>query len=227
MVLPALLAYVPLLLTKPGKVGADTKTYLYLDPAKLLRDAPFVWDSQIGLGTVTHQNIGYLLPMGPFYWVLDAIGLPDWVAQRLWLGTVLFAAGMGVRYLLRTLDWGGLATRAAEPGRRAGLLVATLAYMLSPYLLDYSARISVILLPWAALPWLIGLTVKALRQGGWRYPALFAFVILTVGGINATALILVGLAPLLWIVHAVWIEREATVRQALVDGLAHRRAHPC
>ena len=28
--------------------------------------------------------------------------------------------------------------------------------MLSPYVLDYAARISVILLPWAALPWLIG-----------------------------------------------------------------------
>ena len=130
VVLPALLAYVPMLLTKPGEIAADTKTYLYLDPTKLLRDAPFVWDSQIGLGTVTHQNIGYLWPMGPFYWVLDAIGLPDWVAQRLWIGTVLFAAGMGVRYLLHTLDWGGLATRAAEPGRRAGLLVAT-PYMIA------------------------------------------------------------------------------------------------
>ncbi len=121
---------------------------------------------------------------------------------------------MGVRYLLHTLDWGGLATRAAEPGRRAGLLVATLAYMLSPYLLNYSARISVILLPWAALPWLLGLTIKALRRGGWLYPALFALVIQTVGGINATALLLIGLAPLLWIIHAVWIERTVTVRQA-------------
>jgi arabinofuranan 3-O-arabinosyltransferase len=215
VVLPAAIAYLPLLLTRPGQVAADTKTYLYLDPGKLLRDAPFVWDSQIGLGTVTHQNIGYLWPMGPFYWVLDAIGLPDWVAQRLWLGTVLFAAGMGVRYLLHTLDWGGLATRAAGPGRRGGLLVATLAYMLSPYLLDYSARISVILLPWAALPWLLGLTIKALRHGGWLYPALFALVIQTVGGINATALILIGLAPLLWIVHAVWIERTVTTKRAL------------
>src|SRR4051812_24382086 len=67
IIVPALLAYVPLLLTHPGMIGADTKTYLYLDPAKLLSDAPYVWDSQIGLGTVTHQNIGYLFPMGPFY----------------------------------------------------------------------------------------------------------------------------------------------------------------
>ena len=36
----AALAYVPLLLTAPGKVGADTKQYLYLDPGRLLERAP-------------------------------------------------------------------------------------------------------------------------------------------------------------------------------------------
>lgn len=205
---PALIAYVPLLLTKPGEVGADTKTYLYLDAWKLMRNAPYVWDSQIGLGTVTHQNIGYLFPMGPFYLFFDLLRVPDWVAQRLWLGTVLFAAGMGVRYLLRTLGW------TSDRGRRAGLLVAVLGYMLTPYLLDYSARISVILLPWAALPWLIALTAKSLRHGGWKYPAWFAFVVLLVGGINATALLLVGIGPLLWVLHDVWVDREVDLRQA-------------
>jgi hypothetical protein len=33
ILIPAVLAYVPLLLTQPGQVGADTKTYLYLDPS--------------------------------------------------------------------------------------------------------------------------------------------------------------------------------------------------
>ena len=210
--LPALLTFVPLLLTAPGVVGADTKTYLYLDPGRVLSDAPFVWNTQIGLGTVTHQYIGYLWPMGPFYWLFDAAGVPDWVAQRIWIGSVIFAAGMGVRYLARTLGWSRRSDRTEQWG---GILVASLAYMFSPYLLNYSARISVILLPWAALPWLIALTAKALRRGGWRYPAIFALVVLTVGGINATALILVGIGPLLYLVHGVWIEREATLRQAL------------
>ena len=220
IVVPALIAYIPLLLTHPGMVGADTKTYLYLDPIKLLKDAPYVWDAQIGLGTVTHQNIGYLFPMGPFYLFFDKIGAPDWVAQRLWLGTVLFSAAMGVRYLLRTLGRTEVApARPARPGWRAfgpwAVLVASLSYMLSPYILDYSARISVILLPWCALPWLIALAAKSVRHGGWKYPAWFAFVVLLVGGINATALIMVGLGPLLWVAHAVWIDREATGRQAL------------
>jgi arabinofuranan 3-O-arabinosyltransferase len=215
VVLPMLIAYVPLLLTRPGQVGADTKTYLYLDPGKLLRDAPYIWDSQIGLGTVTHQNIGYLWPMGPWYWLFDVLGVPDWIAQRLWLGTVMVAAALGVRFLLRTLGWGGAGTDDIDGPARAGMLVASLAYMLSPYLLAYAARISVILLPWAALPWLIALTARALRRGGWRDPALFALVVLTVGGINATALILIGLGPLLWVVYAVFLERGVPWRRAV------------
>jgi arabinofuranan 3-O-arabinosyltransferase len=211
--LPALIAYVPLLFTHRGMVGADTKTYLYLDPSKLMSEAPYLWNTDVGLGSVTHQNIGYLWPMGPFYWFFETIGVPDWIAQRFWMGTVIFAAGMGVRFLLRTIGWGTL------PARSGGVLVATLAYMLSPYLLNYSARISVILLPWTALPWLIAFTARALRRGGWRDPALFALVVLTVGGVNATALLLIGLGPLLWLVHSVVIDREATARQALATAL--------
>ena len=213
---PALLTYIPLLLTAPGVVGADTKTYLYLSPGRVLADAPYVWNTRIGLGTVTHQYIGYLWPMGPFYWLFQALGVPDWVAQRIWIGTVIFAAGMGVRYLCRTLGWAdNTGAKRARPEQWGAILVASMAYMFSPYLQNYSARISVILLPWAALPWLIALTAKSLRRGGWRYPALFALVVLTVGGINATALLLVGLGPLLYLVHGVWVEKEATLRQAV------------
>jgi arabinofuranan 3-O-arabinosyltransferase len=210
--LPAFIAYVPLLLTHRGMVGADTKTYLHLDPSKLLSEAAYVWNSDVGLGSVTHQNIGYLWPMGPWFWFFETIGVPDWIAQRLWTGTLIFAAGMGVRFLLRTLGWGTI------PARRGGVLVATLAYMLSPYLLNYSARISVLLLPWCALPWLIAFTVRSLRRGGWLDPALFALVVLTVGGVNATALLLIGLGPPLWLAHAVLVDREASPRAALVTA---------
>ena len=163
-----------------------------------------MWDPNIGMGTVTHQNIGYLFPMGPYYWLFDRLGVPDWVAQRLWLGSLLFAAGVGVLYLLRTF---GL--------RGPGVVVAALAYMLTPYTLDYAARISVLLMPWAALPWMIGLMRKALRDGGWRYPALFALVVQVVGGVNATALVFAGLGPSLWIVYSWLVAREVQWRRAL------------
>jgi len=109
----ALLVYVPLLLTDPGKVLADTKTYLYLDPGRLLARAVSMWDPHVGLGTVPHQQIGYLWPAGPWYWVFEQLGAPDWVAQRLWLGTILVAAGAGVLFLGRTWRWRPSATVAA------------------------------------------------------------------------------------------------------------------
>ena len=207
-VLLVAVAYIPLLLTKPGRIGADTKTYLYLDPGRLLSRAVSMWDPNIGLGTITHQNIGYLWPMGPYYWVMQTVGVPDWVAQRLWLGSIICAAGLGVRFMLRELRWVS-----------AGVTVASFAYALSPYLLDYGARISVILLPFAGLPWLVGLASRSIRSGGWRAPALFALVTLTVGGVNATSLLLVMVAPVLWMAHATFVAREATLRRTLAAGL--------
>jgi arabinofuranan 3-O-arabinosyltransferase len=199
----AALAYIPPLLTATGKVAADTKQYLYLDPTRLLERAPSMWDPNIGLGTVTHQNIGYVFPMGPYYWVMENVGFPSWVAQRIWLGSLVFFAGLGVLYLLRTIDMRG-----------PGAVIAALAYMLSPYSLHYAARISVILLPWAGLGWMLALMVRALRKGGWRYPAAFAIVVQIVGSVNATALVFALLAPLLWVPYAVWVTREIDWRRA-------------
>lgn len=204
----ALVAYVPLLLTPRGWVSADTKTYLYLDPSKLMSRAWSMWDPSIGLGTVTHQNVGYLWPMGPFYWLFEQLGVPDWAAQRIWWGTIVFAAGAGVAYLLRTLGWRG-----------PGVTAATFVYALTPYLLTLVARLSAILLPFAALPWLIALTIRTARAKGWRYPALFALTVATCGSVNATALLLVGVAPVLWLAHAVWVAREISLPVALRAAL--------
>jgi arabinofuranan 3-O-arabinosyltransferase len=200
----ALVCYVPLLLTARGFVAADTKSYLYLDPGRLLSRAPFLWDQNVALGTVTHQNIGYLWPMGPWFWVFDKLGAPDWVAQRLWMGTLLFTAGAGVLFLGRTIG----------PRSRLAWTAAAFFYLLSPYVLDYIARISVLLLPWAALPWLIALTELSLRRRRWREPAVFALVVATAGGINATALVLAGIGPLLWLVRSVAVHRAHGWRAA-------------
>ena len=198
----------PLLAVRPGVVTPDTKTYLYLDPVRFLKQVAFMWDPTVGLGTVTHEYIGYLLPMGPFFAVFHLLGVPVWVAQRLWLGSILMCAGVGVLYLSRILGLRG-------PGPTA----AALAYMLSPYFLQYAGRISVILLPWAGLPFMLGLTIVALRRGGWREPALFAVVVALVSGINASSIIYVGVAPILWILYAVVVLRESTWRHAFGTAL--------
>lgn len=200
----ALLSYVPLLLAAPGQISADTKAYLYTDPGRLISRAGWLWDPNVAAGTVTHQTIGYLFPMGPYYWVFDQLGVPDWVAQRLWLGTILFAAGTGTAWLLRRLGV-----------RELGAYSAAVVYLASPYILPYFGRTSVLLLPWAALPWLTGLLVLSLRQRGWRAPVLFGIVLTLVGGTNASSLIFVAIGPALWLPFALWVWREVTVRDAL------------
>jgi hypothetical protein len=204
----AAVAYVPQLLARPGVVSSDTKTYLYLDPGRFLPASASMWDPTVGLGTVTHQQIGYLLPMGPFFWFFHAVGVPVWVAQRLWVGTILFAAAAGVLFLGRTL---GL--------RGAGAATAAFAYMLSPYFLQYVGRISVLLLPWAGLPWLVALAALAVRRGGWRDAARFGVVVALVSSINATSLLYVGLGPVLWLVYSVVGLREATWGRAGVTAV--------
>jgi arabinofuranan 3-O-arabinosyltransferase len=199
----AVLAFVPMLASEPGKVTDDTKTYLYLDPGRYIRQAVSLWDPNVALGTVTHENIGYLFPMGPFFWVCAELHLPVWVAQRLWLGILIFAAGAGVLYFCRAINLSG-------PGR----YVAALAFMFTPYVMQYSGRISVILMPWSALPWMLAFVVLALRRSGWRYPALFALAVALVSGINASSILYVGIGPALWLPFAVLILREATWRQA-------------
>ncbi len=197
-------AFVPMLASRPGVVTDDTKTYLYLDPGRYLRQAVSLWDPHVALGTVTHENIGYLLPMGPFYWVLAEAHVPLWIAQRLWMGALLWAAGAGVLALCRTINLSGV-----------GRYVAAFGFMYTPYVLQYSGRISVILLPWAGLPWLLTFVMLALRNSrSWRYPALFALVVMVVSGINASSILYVGIAPALWLPYSVLVSKEATWRQA-------------
>jgi len=219
----AAVAYLPLMLTAPGRVGSDTKQYLYLDPGRLMARAVSMWDPHLAMGTVSHQNIGYLLPMGPWYWIVARLGAPVWVAQRLWLATLLWTAGLGILFVLATLvppagtPAGAPASTGARPRPGAwsvGAGVAAMAYMLSPYLLAYEARLSAILLPWAGLPWMLGLVARALRRGGWRHPAAFAVVVALVGSINATALVFAGVAPVLWVGWAL-ISGEVAWRRAL------------
>ncbi len=199
----AALAYIPPLLVQRGVVSADNKVYLYLDPARMLAGSPYLWDPGTFAGTVPHQGVGYLVPVAPYYWLIDALGIPVWIGQRIWLSTVVFFAGAGVVYLLRALRWHG-----------PGVIIAALAYMFTPYFLNYASAFTVIALPWTGLPWLLAFVMLAVRDRGWRYPALYAITIQLTGSVNASSLVFSIFASLLWLPFAVWISREITLRAA-------------
>ena len=200
----ALLAYVPFFWNQPGKVSSDTKAYLYLNPGRLLQTATSMWNPDQGYGMVTHQNIGYLFPMGPYFWLTHSNGIPTWIAQRFWMGSLLFLAGLGVRKLAQEL---GLSRTAAWS--------AALPYTLTPFILVNIGRTSAILMPWAGLGWLMLYAVRSTRHGGWRNAARFALVVALVGGVNATSILLVGLAPAFWILYAI-LTKEVQWRAGVI-----------
>ena len=195
----AVLAYLPALTSSPGRMPADTKLYLYTDPGGLLGRATSTFEPDQFAGWVPHQQITYLWPSGPWFWLFHALSVPDWIAHRLWIGTIMFAAGRGVRQCARLLGHTG-----------GPVLAAAIMYQLSPSLLPYISRTSLLLLPWAGLGWIVAATIRASRRDRqtaswldrWREPALIALIVATVGSANATALAMIIPAPALWLALA-------------------------
>ncbi|MFZ9040454.1 MAG: alpha-(1-_3)-arabinofuranosyltransferase domain-containing protein [Ilumatobacteraceae bacterium] len=197
-----LLAYLPALLSSPGRMPADSKLYLYFDPGGFFADAAGSFDPGQFTGWVPHQHIAHLWPSLPWFWSFDLIGVPDWIAHRLWIGTLFLAAGLGVRRSARSLGLVG-----------HGCLVAGLIYQTTPFVLPYVSRTSVMLLPWAGLGWILAFTIAATRRGTWAAVAPIALVVVTVGAVNATALLLLVPAPLAWLAHEV-ARHDLSVRAA-------------
>ena len=88
----AVLAYVPILVTAPGRVSADTKVYLTLDPGHVVSSAASMWDPY-GWGRHGAASEHRLsLPTRPVLLGDGAGRLPDWITQRLLWATMVFAA---------------------------------------------------------------------------------------------------------------------------------------
>jgi arabinofuranan 3-O-arabinosyltransferase len=193
------LAFALALLQRPGVAVADTKIDLHVDPAGFLAEVAALWSASSGLGQVqAGQYAGYLFPMGPFFALGHALGLPDWLVQRLWLGALLALAAWGAVRLMDALF---------SPQRGVAHVIAGALVILNPYVVVFANRTSVTLLGYAALPWLLQIVHRTMGQPrGWRMPAAFALVLAcTGGGVNAavTAWLLVG--PLLLLGYEAWL----------------------
>ena len=137
---------------------------------------------------------------------MQHLGVPDWVAQRLWIGTLIFAAATGVLVL----------GAPARPRRSPAATAAAALYGLSPYLLDYVNRTSILLAPWAALGWMMALhrprrPARRLAVAGRSSPSSWR----RSAASTPPPSVLCGLAPVLWLAHAAWVSREVPVRRAL------------
>ena len=208
------LAFVVAFVQRPGLEVAETKVDLHVAPGSFLRDVLSAWTPSGSLGHVfAGQYGGYLWPMGPFFALGHALGLPDWVVGRLWIGAALALSAWGMVRLLDAL--GG------RP-RGAGHLAGGLLYMLNPYVVTYVGRTSITLLATAALPWLLLCVHRGLRDPrGWWWPAAFALVLTsTGGGVNVAVTAWLLLAPALLVVYELgWGAVESGAARAFVVRL--------
>ncbi|MGI9196718.1 MAG: alpha-(1-_3)-arabinofuranosyltransferase domain-containing protein [Candidatus Nanopelagicales bacterium] len=163
----------------PGRIAADTKLDLYVDPAGFLGKALHLWEPLGFFGQLQNQGYGYLFPVGPFFVLGDLAGLPAWVVQRLWWTVLLCTAFLGVVRLARLLGMKGA----------AGPILAGLAYALAPRMVTELGVLSVEILPFAVAPWVV-IPLASTAQGRHslrRGAALSGAAVLCAGGVNAVA----------------------------------------
>jgi arabinofuranan 3-O-arabinosyltransferase len=174
----------------PGRILADTKLDLAVDPAGFLGRALHLWDPSAAFGQIQNQAVGYLLPMGPFFAGGHGLGLPMWVVQRLWIALVLAAAMWGLATLARELAVGG----------PTQWVVAGAAYALSPYFVTAIASTSAGLLPAALAPWALVPLVRGWRAGSVHKSAAWSGVAIAgMGGVNAASTLAALPLPALWL----------------------------
>jgi arabinofuranan 3-O-arabinosyltransferase len=186
-------------LQSPGLIVPDTKLDLTANPGSFLLRALHLWDPHGAFGQLQNQAYGYLLPMGPFHWVLSSAGVPAWIVQRLWWSLILCVAFVGLWRLARALRIGG-------PWAQ---LAAALLYALSPRMISEVSITSVEVWPMAMAPWvLLPLVIASPRSWLWRISrSALAFAL--IGGVNAVATGAALILPTLWFLTRRWERRTA------------------
>lgn len=176
----------------PGRIAADTKLDLAVDPGGFLARALTLWEPLGFFGQLQNQAYGYLFPVGPFFFMGDLVGLPAWVVQRLWWAIVLIVAFLGVVRLAHQLGV------VSEPAR----IVAGLAYVFAPRMVTEIGVLTTEVVPFALAPWVL-IPLVSVAQGRLtcrRGAALSGVAILLAGGVNAVATAAVLPLGALWIV---------------------------
>ena len=179
----------------PGKQVSDTKLDLVVNPMGLLGRGLHLWDPLGSAGQLQDQAYGYLFPMGPFFALGHAAGMPAWVIQRLWWGLVLAVGYLGFVALTRRLSLGSEWTR----------LITGVGFALAPNVLANLGRSSVEVWPPALAAWvLVPLVGASARERPRRAAALSGLAVLCMGGVNATVDLAALLPAVLWFLTRRW-----------------------
>ena len=187
--------YAVAFIQRPGEAVADTRIELSADPGLFLERVASLWSSTTDLGHLqSGQFNGYLVPMAPYFAAGDAAGVPMWIVQRVWLGTLIVISAWGAVRLL----WALLGRRDVVAGAGAALVFA-----LNPYVVQFVSRGTVTLIAYATLPWLMLAVHRGVRDPrGWRAPAAFGLLLaVSGGGVNAAVIAFALLGPAALLVY--------------------------
>lgn len=173
----------------PGRIVAETKLDVLLDPFDYLGRALTAWDPSGGFGRVQNQAVGYLFPMGAFTSLGHVLDIPPWIVQRAWIALILVVSFWGAHRV----------ARAVGVGSDAGRIVAATAYALAPATLSLAAFQSAGQLPYALAPWVLVPLLEA-RPGASprRVAAWSALWVAAMGGVNGASAFAVLPLVLVW-----------------------------
>ncbi len=182
---------------QPDKTVIDTKPALALNPSGYLGQQLHLWNTAAEGGSIPNQTIGYLAPIGPYFLLMRALGVPTSIAQHLWMALLLITAFWGV---VRLCD-------ALRIGNRTGRILGALAYAVSPWMLSRIGDLSAFVIGGALLPWILlplvhythGSPATAERTSARRAAARSAIGVFLIGGTNASVVLDVLIAPALWL----------------------------
>jgi arabinofuranan 3-O-arabinosyltransferase len=176
-------------LQAPGRIVAETKLDVLLDPFGFLGRSLTAWDPYADLGRVQNQAAGYLFPMGAFTALGRLLRVPPWIVQRGWITLVVLLALWGAHRLA------GAVGITAPRGR----LVAAWAYALAPATVATVAFQSAGQLPYSLAPWVLLPLVRARASDRpRRVAARSGLAVVAMGGINGAAAFAVLPLVLVW-----------------------------
>lgn len=158
----------------PGRIAADTKTDLFLNPAQFLAGALHAWTPVFTLGQMQNQAYGYLFPQG-FFFLITHYLMPMWVSGRLWWALVLCTGFAGSYLLFRHLK------TDAHP---LALWTGAFLYCMSVHTISTLGAISSETWPSMLAPWILLAVLSPLPRGK-RW--LMWIPVCLLGGVNATA----------------------------------------
>ncbi len=190
LVVSSLVIFVAFLAQQPGRLIADTKLDLVINPVGFLARALHAWEAHGYLGQLQNQAVGYFLPVGPFFALGHVSGMPMWIVQRLWMSVVLIVALWGAVRVADALGIGSPTTR----------FLGGATYALSPFFIMVVGSTSSNLLPAALLPWALLALIRGSREGSTvGAAAKCGLLVAAMSGINGMTVVAVLPMLALWI----------------------------